>query len=89
MFSKATTLYSVSFITFWKKKKKNKVSHFLPDPPLSPPPPLLWFQHANLVSAPQRDSLALAPVLAAIVLPPLWDPKINIPGPNKIITDTN
>lgn len=72
---------------------KNKVSHFLSSAPHSsappPPPPLLWFLHANLVSAPQHDSLALSPILAAILLPPLWDLKINIPGPNKIITDTN
>lgn len=58
-------------------------------PHLLLPPPHLWFQHANLVAAPQRDSLARSPILAAILLPPLWDPKINIPGPNKIITDTN
>lgn len=64
-------------------------SKALPLPSSPPPPPPLWFQHANLVGAPQHDSLALSPILAAILLPPLWDLKINIPGPNKIITDTN
>lgn len=78
-----------SFISFEKTKFHIffLASLLLSSP--SPPPPLLWFQHANLVSAPQHDSLALSPILAAILLPPLWDPKINIPGPNKIITDTN
>lgn len=95
-FIEVMSLFYVSFIRHFLKKQSFTFSFqypyssaLSPPPPAPPPPPLLWFQHANLVSAPQHDSLALSPILAAILLPPLWDLKINIPGPNKIITDTN
>lgn len=87
--------YIIYAARFWKTKFHIFFSILLlqgsppPLPSSPPPPPPLWFQHANLVGAPQHDSLALSPILAAILLPPLWDLKINIPGPNKIITDTN